>query len=89
MPQGAKLTIKTANAVLDCACVRSHHPVGLGSCVMRAVSDTGSGAGEETRPPDGAEGPASAPWGKGTVLVVQDEAEVCALVPSCPGAGGV
>jgi hypothetical protein len=85
MSQGGNLTIGTPNVVPDLASVRGHYAVGSSACVMQAVRDSGSSTGEETRQLGAAGGAPSAPWGKGTVLVVQDEAEVCALVPRTLG----
>ncbi len=49
MPQGGKLTIKTANVMLEDAYARSHYPLKPGPYVMLAVSDTGCGMDEGTR----------------------------------------
>lgn len=43
MPRGGRLTIETANVVLDEECAHQHVSVQPGPCVMLAVSDTGSG----------------------------------------------
>ncbi|HZD54701.1 MAG TPA: ATP-binding protein, partial [Candidatus Aquicultoraceae bacterium] len=49
MPSGGRITIETANAVLDDAYLGSHPAVRPGPYVMLAVSDTGMGMDEETQ----------------------------------------
>ena len=49
MPQGGKLTIETANAVLDRAYCQLHKEVQPGNYVMLAVHDSGCGMDEHTK----------------------------------------
>src|SRR5580693_7619500 len=49
MPTGGKLTIETANVVLDEGYARTHVPARAGPHVMLAVSDTGIGMDRETQ----------------------------------------
>ncbi len=48
MPNGGKLTMETANRVLDDTDVREHPEMAAGEYVMLAVSDTGEGMDRET-----------------------------------------
>jgi two-component system, cell cycle sensor histidine kinase and response regulator CckA len=49
MPEGGKLTLETANAVLDQTYCRSHAEIQPGRYIMLAVSDSGCGMDEQTR----------------------------------------
>src|SRR5947208_1912477 len=49
MPHGGKLTIETANVVLDESYARLHTPLEPGEYVMLAISDTGAGMDTETQ----------------------------------------
>src|SRR3989475_1302715 len=49
MPNGGKLTIETANVVLDESYARLHTPLEPGEYVMLAISDTGAGMDTETQ----------------------------------------
>ncbi len=49
MPGGGKLTIETANVILDEGYARRHVSVKPGPCVMLAVTDAGSGMDKETQ----------------------------------------
>lgn len=92
MPRGGTLTIETGNVQIDEGHARQHVGVGPGAYVMLAVSDTGIGMDEETRYlPRVTEGtePASVPapprlaelpGGSETVLVLEDEESLRAIV---------
>ena len=49
MPTGGRLTIRTANVMLDDLGVRDHAPLAPGPYAMVAVTDTGDGIDAETR----------------------------------------
>jgi CheY-like chemotaxis protein len=49
MPQGGKLTIETAEVLLDGDYMSQHHQITPGAYVMLAVSDTGCGMDKETQ----------------------------------------
>ena len=49
MPEGGKLTIETANVILDEAYARYHIGVKSGPYVLLAISDTGHGIDAETQ----------------------------------------
>src|SRR5947208_14897173 len=49
MPHGGKLTIETANVVLDESYAPLHTPLEPGEYVMLAISDTGAGMDTETQ----------------------------------------
>jgi two-component system, cell cycle sensor histidine kinase and response regulator CckA len=49
MPTGGKLTLETANVMLDAEYARDHWPVTPGNFAMLAVSDIGCGMDEQTR----------------------------------------
>jgi two-component system cell cycle sensor histidine kinase/response regulator CckA len=49
MPTGGKLTIETANVVLDKHYTNNHVPAKAGQYVLMAVSDTGTGMDRETQ----------------------------------------
>jgi signal transduction histidine kinase/DNA-binding response OmpR family regulator len=49
MPNGGQLTLETSNVDLDAARSHEQHSVAVGSYVMLAVTDTGSGIDQETK----------------------------------------
>jgi CheY-like chemotaxis protein len=49
MPEGGKLTVETANVVLDEAYAQSHAGIVPGQYVQMAVSDTGHGMSQDTQ----------------------------------------
>jgi len=49
MPNGGKLRLETANVELDGTFAQEHQPIGPGSYVMLAVSDTGTGMTPEVQ----------------------------------------
>jgi PAS domain S-box-containing protein len=49
MPQGGRLTIETANVVVDDAYTQTHRPQKAGAYIMLVVSDTGHGMDESTQ----------------------------------------
>ena len=49
MPEGGRLTIETANVVVDEAYAQTHHPQEPGAYVMLVISDTGHGMDDDTQ----------------------------------------
>ena len=52
MPQGGRLTVETADAVLDAAAIADSPEARPGAYVMLSVTDTGTGMSPEVRAPD-------------------------------------